>query len=85
MIVVIRFSLKIENQLESEFMNVMSVSLAKELLKGLGLEVGELEEKTPAQPEPAPAPAPVVDENTELLKEIRDLLKANAKSNEEKK
>ncbi len=36
-IVVIRFSLKIEDALESEFMNVISVSLAKELLKGLGI------------------------------------------------
>lgn len=33
-IVVVRFSLKIEKALESEFMNVMSVSLAKELLAG---------------------------------------------------
>ena len=38
MIVVIRFSLKIENQLESEFMNVISVELARDLLGGLGLE-----------------------------------------------
>ncbi len=38
MIVVIRFSLKIENQLESEFMNVISVELARELLGGLGLD-----------------------------------------------
>ena len=38
MIVVIRFALKIENQLESEFMNVISVELARELLGGLGLE-----------------------------------------------
>ncbi|MBR2132606.1 MAG: chemotaxis protein CheC, partial [Oscillospiraceae bacterium] len=38
MIVVIRFSLKIENQLESEFMNVISVELARNLLGGLGLE-----------------------------------------------
>jgi len=46
----------------------------------------EVVEEAPAPAaEPAPAPAPVVDENTELLKEIRDLLKANAKSGEEKK
>ena len=56
-VVAVRFSLKIESALESEFMNVMSVGLAKELLKGLGLEIEELEE-TPAQPEPAPTPAP---------------------------
>lgn len=37
---------------------------------------------TEPEPEPAPqpAPAPVVDENVELLKEIRDLLKENASS-----
>lgn len=43
-IVVVRFSLKIENALESEFMNIMSVSLAKELLKGLGLDEEETED-----------------------------------------
>ena len=52
-VVVVRFSLKIENTLESEFMNVMSVDLAKDLLKGLGL--GDLDEEP--VPEPAPAPA----------------------------
>ena len=53
-IVAVRFSLRIENALESEFMNVMSVSLAKELLQGLGLGG---EDSTP-EPAPAPAPAP---------------------------
>ncbi len=53
-IVVVRFFLKIENALESEFMNVMSVALAKELLKSLGLE-GEV---TGAGSAPAEAPAP---------------------------
>ena len=52
-VVVVRFSLKIENTLESEFMNVMSVDLAKDLLKGLGL--GDLDEEP--VPEPAPVPA----------------------------
>ncbi len=56
-IVIIRFSLKIEGALESEFMNVMSVELAKDLLKGLGLGDEDDEEAAPA-PEPAPAPAP---------------------------
>ena len=37
-IVVVRFFLRIEDALESEFMNVMSVALAKELLSSLGLE-----------------------------------------------
>ena len=57
-VVVVRFFLKIENALESEFMNVMSVELAQELLKGLGLEgeaVAAAPEPTVA-PEPAPAP-----------------------------
>ncbi len=51
-IVIVRFSLRIENALESEFMNVMSVSLAKELLKGLGLGDDDFVDDTPAQPEP---------------------------------
>lgn len=53
MIVAVRFALRIENALESEFMNVMSVNLAKELLQGLGLG-----DDAGAAPEPAPAPAP---------------------------
>ena len=53
-IVIVRFSLRIENALESEFMNVMSVELAKELLKGLGLGEDDFFDETPA---PAPAPA----------------------------
>ena len=62
-VVVVRFSLKIENALESEFMNVMSVSLAKELLRGLGLG-DEDEEEAPPAPAPGPAPAPASDEDS---------------------
>ena len=62
-VVVVRFSLKIENALESEFMNVMSVSLAKELLRGLGLG-DEDEEDAPPAPAPEPAPAPASDEDS---------------------
>ena len=62
-VVVVRFSLKIENALESEFMNVMSVSLAKELLRGLGLG-DEDEEEAPPTPAPEPAPAPASDEDS---------------------
>lgn len=40
----------------------------------------EVKEEPAKVEEPAPAPAPVVDENVELLKEIRDLLKENASS-----
>ena len=58
-VVVVRFFLKIEDALESEFMNVMSVELAKELLKSLGLEDEvSVEGAAPAAaPEPAPAAA----------------------------
>ena len=62
-VVVVRFSLKIENALESEFMNVMSVSLAKELLRGLGLG-DEDEKEAPPAPAPEPAPAPASDEDS---------------------
>ncbi len=51
-IVVVRFALSIEGKLKSEFMNVISVDLAKELIAGFGLEVED------SEPAPAPAPAP---------------------------
>ena len=51
-IVVVRFALTIEDQLQSEFMNVISVDLAKELVRGFGLDDGA------SEPAPAPAPAP---------------------------
>ncbi len=57
-IVVVKFSLSIENaSLESGFMNVMSVSLAKDLLAGFGITFdGEEDAPSIAAPEPAPAP-----------------------------
>ena len=58
-IVTVGFALKIENALESEFMNVMTVSLAKELLKGLGLEIADVDDAPVATAQPAPAPDPV--------------------------
>ena len=67
-IVIIRFSLKIEGALESEFMNVMSVELAKDLLKGLGLGDEDDEEAAPA-PEPAPAPAPEASSGGKMSQE----------------
>lgn len=57
-IVVVRFFLKIEDVLESEFMNVMSVDLARELLVGLGLPPGLGSEEPAAQEAPAPVPTP---------------------------
>jgi flagellar motor switch protein FliN/FliY len=68
-IVVVRFKLKIEDALESEFMNVMSVPLARVLLAGLGLSeedgatsASQAPAQAPAQaPPPPPAPAPAED------------------------
>ncbi len=54
-IVVVQFALSIEGMMKSEFMNVISVGLARELVAGFGLEVSEIEEEP--KPEPAPKPA----------------------------
>ncbi len=56
-IVVVSFQLSIEGVVESEFMNVMSVELAKELVAGMGLDVDAEMGGAPA-PAPAPEPAP---------------------------
>ena len=57
-VVVVQFNLKIEGVLDSEFMNVMSVELAKELVAGFGLDEPEPEPAPSAASAPAPAPAP---------------------------
>ena len=62
LLVVVRFMLKIEDILNSEFVNVMSVDLARELLLGFGMDVGALGDagtQPESQPAPAPEPAPV--------------------------
>lgn len=58
-LVVVRFLLSIEDILQSEFVNVMSVDLARELLAGFEMNFGTVpsEESAPA-PEPKPAPQP---------------------------
>ncbi len=53
-LVVVTFMLDIEDALRSEFVNVMSVDLARELLSGFGMGLENMDE----EPEPAPAPAP---------------------------
>ena len=71
-IVVVRFKLIIEGALESEFLNVMSVDLARDLISSFGLsgddgtaELAVQEQPAAAAPvaavpsEPAPSPAPV--------------------------
>ena len=57
MLVVVRFTLSIEKMLNSEFVNVMSVDLARELLGGFGMDIGSLSSEPVPAAEPAPAPA----------------------------
>ncbi|HIS78138.1 MAG TPA: flagellar motor switch protein FliN [Candidatus Caccousia stercoris] len=59
MLVVVRFKLGIEDILESEFVNVMSIELTRELLKGFGLtgNGGEKQQAQAAAPAPQPAAA----------------------------
>ena len=58
-VAVVRFMLSIEGALESEFINVMSINLARELISGFGLETAEeAEEQEPAVPVREEAPAP---------------------------
>lgn len=58
MLVVVRFTLSIENMLNSEFVNVMSVDLARELLGGFGMDISSLSSEPAPAPAPAPEPAP---------------------------
>ncbi len=81
-IVVVRFSLKIENTLESEFMNVMSVSLAKELLQALGLEE-DVEESAPvAAPSGAPGPEAAGSSRQMSQEEIEQLMTGGYSNNQ---
>ena len=67
--VVIHFDLKIEDKMQSEFLNVMPIKLAKKLVSGFLAEMGAVpEEAVPAeQPAPAaeiatqPATAPIAE------------------------
>ena len=56
-IVVVSFQLSIEGVVESEFMNVMSVELAKELVAGMGVDMSMDMGLDVEEPEPEPAPA----------------------------
>lgn len=71
MLVVVRFTLSIENMLNSEFVNVMSVDLARELLGGFGMDISSLSsEPAPAPaPEPAPAPAAAASDGGKMSQE----------------
>ena len=68
-IVVVSFTLSIEGVVESEFMNVMSVELAKELVKGMGLDMDAEEGGAAPAPAPAPEPAPAASSGGTLSQE----------------
>ncbi len=68
-IVVVSFKLSIEGVVESEFMNVMSVELAKELVKGMGLDMDAEEGGAAPAPAPAPEPAPAASSGGTLSQE----------------
>ena len=79
-VVVVRFNLTIEGILDSEFMNVMSVELAKELVSGFGLDIDAMEEAEASAPEPAPAPAPAGGGASLSQEEIERLMAGGAPS-----
>lgn len=89
-LVVVRFMLRIENILQSEFVNVISVDLARELLAGFEMNFGapdasaEAEKATPApapqQPAPTPAAQPAASSSGPTLsqEEIERLMGGGA-------
>ncbi len=68
--VVVRFSLKVENSLESEFLNIMTVDLARKLISGFGLPAGMGEE--------APAIAETQEMNYPSFEEPEEAAEASA-------
>ena len=82
--VVVRFRLEIEDKMNSEFMNIMSISLAKRLLKPFEesfAAAGAATESSPAPAEPSPAPAaPAGSGGTMSQDEINAMLAGGAAS-----
>ncbi len=64
--VVVRFVLKIDKVLESEFVNVMSADLARELISGFDMDFGD-EEPVAAAPAPEPSNKPLSQEEIERM------------------
>ena len=60
--VVIRFNLMIADKMESEFLNLMPISLAKDLVSGFFPD-GAMDEGSAPAPAPAPSPQPQVADN----------------------
>lgn len=78
MLVVVHFMLGIENVLQSEFVNVMPTALAKELLKGFGMEELEETAAAPSAPAPQPESAPAVSSGGKLSQEEIERLMGGA-------
>jgi len=84
--VVVGFTLKIADQLESEFINVMTPDLAKELVRGFLPQ--EMLEPIPApepilEPEPIPEPVKIPEPVIETKTEIREPASGGILSQEE--
>ncbi len=79
-VVVVQFKLYIEGILESEFMNVISVELARDMLKGFGIEADLNASAADAAAAPAaPAPEPAADSGKKMSQEeIEALLSGGA-------
>ena len=73
-VVVVSFKLSIEGVVESEFMNVMSVELVRELVSGFGLDMDELNGTAAPAPAPAPASAPASSGGPLSQEEIERLM-----------
>ena len=54
LLVAVHFMLGIEGMLQSEFVNVMSIDLARELIAGFGLDLSDEEAEEEPEPEPEP-------------------------------
>lgn len=72
MVVVAKFMLSIENVLKSEFVNIMSVDLARELIAGFGVDLSDGEGKgakseEEVKPEPSTGGAKLSQEEIERL------------------
>lgn len=67
--VVIGFTLRISDKMESEFMNLMPIGLAKELVAGFFSDGIPADEPVAAAEEPAAAPEPVAAEEPQITPE----------------
>ena len=77
-LVEVRFMLGIESVLKSEFVNVMSVDLAKELLAGFGMGIEDMGPENEALPAPESPPAAASSDRKLSQEEIERLMGGGA-------